>query len=44
MPTTDAALLERFVQLRLRTLLIHGSGDAFASTAAMKHPISLVTG
>ena len=44
MPAPDASLLERFVDLRLPTLLIHGSQDAFASTAAMEYLASVVPG
>ena len=44
MPAPDRSLLEQLVELRLPTLLIHGSADAFASTAATEYLASLIPG
>ena len=44
MPAPDNSLLEHLLELRLPTLLIHGSADAFASTAAMNYLTSLIPG
>lgn len=44
MPAPDSSLLEQLRDLRVQTLLIHGSADAFASTVAMEYLSSLIAG
>lgn len=44
LPAPDPSLLEQLQDLRLPTLLIHGSADAFASTAAMEYLNSVIPG
>ena len=44
MPALDGSLLEQLRDLRVQTLLIHGSADAFASTVEMEYLSSLIAG